>query len=237
MIDLGNAAKEIEDALEGSGLKDHCKSDFNLLKAHETGQLPFYITLFEEAIAMSAEAGENSHKETVSKNYGHTNKVFPLRDMTRYHQVKTQARYIESLNLQDADPDDNDGEDNHAHASGSDSDADVNVNDGNNNGGEESDNDDGEIPAEQLPAGEGKAFKLTSRSMQEFRFGQIPVALLQERPPLAALNQAIMIYLNNLNAQQPPVLEADLAEVKVPSMSSAFPPFPAQLKTKTNRFP
>jgi len=213
LVDLGNAAKEIEDALALSGLKEQCKSEFNLLKAHETGQLPLYVMLFEEAIAMSAEVGENAHKDFVSLNYAHTNRVNPLRDMTKYHNIRMGARYIESLNLpEQGDDEDEDG----------DEDGDGNGNGNGNGNGDDSDMDDNvddDNVLDGLPVPAGKQWKLTWRPLLEFFVADIPQDLFQQRPGLAVLPDALMAFLNALpqseNAEPHVVTAAEVGNIEV----------------------
>jgi hypothetical protein len=87
-------AKSYGEALQNSGLKPYCKSNFNLLKHHETGQLPIYLILFEEMMGMSAETGENSLIRVVSRLYQHTNKKEPLPQMVRYAHLTDAVNYV-----------------------------------------------------------------------------------------------------------------------------------------------
>jgi len=222
LVDLTHAAKEIEDSLEESGLKDFCKSEFNLQKSHETGQIPYYVMLFEEAIAMSAEAGENSHKETVTSNYTHTNKVFPFRDMTRFHQIKVQARYVDSLQLVDHPEANNEDEDNEDNDSDPEAD---------NDGNDVIDDDEPDLEA----GNDQKSFKLTSRSIAEFPFGVTPAELLQERPNLVLLQDAIVAHLNTGANHEDHVDAGDLGAVEVNRASISKKKKRKKTKNKTKK--
>jgi len=199
LVALGDAAGEIEAALEESGLKDHCKSEFNLLKAHETGQLPLYVMLFEEAIGMSAEAGENSHKQNVSNNYRHTNKVDPLKDMTRYHQLKMGSRYVESLDLPDEDEEDEEDNVNENE----------NADDGIEDDGDDVDDADGD------PV---KTWKIAKRHLVIFPPGDIPQNQRDLRPGIAVLPQALLAFVNPIGVAQ----EATQDEINAIQVSDFF---------------